>query len=171
MGFWLNQVLGLLGSLIVFASVQFNNRRVILAAQAAACLMWIVHYGLLGATTAATINILSFARSVVFYFNDRKWAQSRAWLWAFLALYVVNTVLTWAGPMSLLPGIAMSMTTVALWTRDMCRTRLLYLTNSPFWFTYDILARSYSCMVIEAIAFVSYAVAVWRFDIKKQPQA
>lgn len=166
MGFWLNQALGLLGSLIVFASVQFNNRRVILAAQAAACLMWIVHYGLLGATTAATINILSFARSVVFYFNDRKWAQSRAWLWAFLALYVVNTVLTWAGPMSLLPGIAMSMTTVALWTRDMRRTRLLYLTNSPFWFTYDILARSYSCMVIEAIAFVSYAVAVWRFDIK-----
>ena len=79
MGFWLNQALGLLGSLIVFASVQFNNRRVILAAQAAACLMWIVHYGLLGATTAATINILSFARSVVFYFNDRKWAQSRAW--------------------------------------------------------------------------------------------
>ena len=156
MGFWLNQALGLLGSLIVFASVQFNNRRVILAAQAAACLMWIVHYGLLGATTAATINILSFARSVVFYFNDRKW---------------VNTVLTWAGPMSLLPGIAMSMTTVALWTRDMRRTRLLYLTNSPFWFTYDILARSYSCMVIEAIAFVSYAVAVWRFDIKKQPQA
>ena len=66
MGFWLNQVLGLLGSLIVFVSVQFNNRRVILAAQAAACLMWIVHYGLLGAMTAATINILSFARSVVF---------------------------------------------------------------------------------------------------------
>ena len=25
--------------------------------------------------------------------------------------------------------------------------------------------------LIEAIAFVSYAVAVWRFDIKKQPQA
>ena len=48
----------------------------------------------------------------------------------------------------------MSMTTIALWTRDMRRTRLLYLTNSPFWFTYDILARSYSCMVIEAIAFV-----------------
>ena len=166
MGFWLNQALGLLGSLIVFVSVQFNNRRVILAAQAAACLMCILHYGLLGAMTAATFNILSFARSVVFYFNDRKCAQSLAWLWVFLALYVVNTVLTWDGPVSLLPGIAMSMTTVALWTRDMRRTRLLYLTNSPFWFTYDILARSYSCMVIEAIAFVSYAVAVWRFDIR-----
>ena len=140
MDFWLNQALGLLGSLIVFISVQFNNRRVILAAQAAAC------------------------------FNDRKWAKSRAWLWAFLALYIVNTILTWDGPRSLLPGIAMSMTTIALWTRDMRRTRLLYLTNSPFWFTYDILARSYSCMVIEAIAFVSYVVAVWRFDIKKQPQ-
>lgn len=171
MGFWLNQALGLLGSLIVFVSVQFNNRRVILGATIVACLMWIVHYGLLGATTAATINILSFARSIVFYFNDRKWAKSRAWLWTFLVLYIVNTVLTWAGPMSLLPGIAMSMTTIALWTRDMRRTRLLYLANSPFWFTYDILTRSYSCMVIEAISFVSYVVAVWRFDIKKQPQA
>ena len=56
MDFWLNQALGLLGSLIVFISVQFNNRRVILAAQAAACLMWIVHYGLLGAMTAATVR-------------------------------------------------------------------------------------------------------------------
>ena len=37
MDFWLNQALGLLGSLIVFISVQFNNRRVILAAQAIAC--------------------------------------------------------------------------------------------------------------------------------------
>ena len=97
MDFWLNQALGLLGSLIVFISVQFNNRRVILAAQAIACLMWIVHYGLLGAMTAATINILSFARSVVFYFNDRKWAKSRAWLWAFLALYVVKPSLRGTG--------------------------------------------------------------------------
>ena len=123
MGFWLNQALGLLGSLIVFVSVQFNNRRVILAAQAAACLMWIVHYGLLGAMTAATINILSFARSVVFYFNDRKWAQSRAWLWAFLALYVVNTVLTWDGPVSLLPGSRM--------TSSRARTRAWSSRPSP----------------------------------------
>ena len=61
MGFWLNQALGLLGSLIVFASVQFNNRRVILAAQAAACLMWIVHYGLLGATLRANDRMLMVA--------------------------------------------------------------------------------------------------------------
>ena len=47
MDFWLNQALGLLGSLIVFISVQFNNRRVILAAQAIACLMWIVHLSLI----------------------------------------------------------------------------------------------------------------------------
>ena len=64
MGFWLNQALGLLGSLIVFASVQFNNRRVILAAQAAACLMWIVHYGLLGATTAATGGVFLYLNGI-----------------------------------------------------------------------------------------------------------
>ena len=38
-------------------------------------------------------------------------------------------------------------------TNSYIGVNFLYLTNSPFWFTYDILARSYSCMVIEAIAF------------------
>ena len=43
MDFWLNQALGLLGSLIVFISVHYNTNRIILAALAAACMMWIVH--------------------------------------------------------------------------------------------------------------------------------
>lgn len=80
MNFWLIQALGLLGSLIVFSSVQFNNRKIILLAQAAACALWLVHYSLLGAATAAATNIICFARSAVFYFNDRPWAKSKLWL-------------------------------------------------------------------------------------------
>ena len=56
MDFWLNQALGLLGSLIVFISVQFNNRRVILAAQAAPCQMCIEHKWLIGAMNPPTNN-------------------------------------------------------------------------------------------------------------------
>lgn len=170
MNFWVIQALGLLGSLIVLASVQFNNRKIILLAQAAACALWLVHYGALGAITAAATNIISFARSAVFYNNDKPWAKSRVWLYLFLILLTANSLLTWDGWKSLLPGAAMCLTTLALWTKDMRRTRFLYLVNSPLWLTYNLLTGSYSCALIEAIALCSYIAAVWRFDVRGRKQ-
>lgn len=169
-GFWLNQALGLLGSLIVLSSVQFNNRKIILAAQAVACTLWLVHYSVLGAATAAATNIISFARSIVFAYNDRPWAKKRFWLWLFLGLFILNSIVTWEGARSILPAVAMCLTTLALWTHDLKKTRFLYLANSPFWLSYDLISGSYSTALIECCALVSYILAVWRYDFKKQPQ-
>ena len=169
-GFWLNQALGLFASLIVLSSVQFNNRKIILAAQAIACIMWMVHYGILGAVTAAATNIISFARSIVFAYNDRPWAKKKFWLCLFLGLFIANSAVTWEGARSILPAVAMCLTTVALWTHDLKRTRFLYLANSPFWLSYDLLCSSYSTALVECFAFVSYILAVWRYDFKKATQ-
>lgn len=169
-GFWLNQAIGLLGSLIVLSSVQFNNRKIILAAQAIACTLWLIHYSVLGAATAAATNIISFARSIVFAYNDRSWAKKKFWLWLFLVLFVLNSIVTWEGIRSLFPAIAMCLTTLALWTHDLKKTRFLYLVNSPFWLSYDLLSGSYSTALVECFAFISYILAVWRYDLRKQPQ-
>lgn len=167
MNFWLIQAIGLAGSLIVILAVQFNNRKLILLAQAAACVLWIIHYSLLDAPTAVCTNFISFARSVVFYNNDKKWARSPVWLWLFIALFAANSLLTWEGWRSILPGVAMSLTTAALWTRKAPRMRLFYLINSPFWLGYDLLSGSYSCAAVEVCALVSYIVAICRFDRRK----
>ena len=170
MEFLLFQALGLLGSLLVIGSVQFNSRKVILVAQAAASVLWIVHYGYLGATTALCTNFVSFARSVIFYNNDKKWARSRFWLLLFILLFALNSALTWEGWRSILPGVAMICTTLALWVKNTKHTRLLYLINSPFWLSYNLICRSYSCALTETFALVSYIAAVWRYDIRKQPE-
>lgn len=168
MDFWLTQAIGLVGSVIVVAAVQFDNRRLVLAAQAVACILWVVHYGMLGAVTAVYTNFICFARSVVFYNNDKKWARSIWWMWLFVAAFVINSALTWEGMRSVLPGIAMSCTTSALWTRNTCRMRALYLCNSPFWLAYDLICGSYSCALIETVALISYIAAIWRLDIRKR---
>ena len=170
MEFFFFQALGLLGSAVVIGSLQFNNRKVVLVAQAIACVLWIVHYGYLGATTALCTNFVSFARSVVFYNNGKKWAQSRAWLWLFIGLFALNSILTWEGWRSILPGVAMTFTTLALWTKSTRRMRLFYLLDSPFWLSYNLICRSYSCAITETIALISYIIAVWRYDIRKQPE-
>ena len=61
------------------------------------------------------------------------------------------------------------LTTVALWVRDMRLTRLLFLLNSPLVLLYNLLAQSYSCAAVELAAFASFALAVWRFDVRRQP--
>ena len=102
-------------------------------------------------------------------YNDRSWAKSRLWLAFFLVCYAVSPLLTWAGPHCLLLGGAMMLTTVALWVHDMRLTRLLFLLNSPLVLLYNLLSQSYSCAAVELVAFASFALAVWRFDIRRQP--
>ena len=112
--FWLIQLIGLVGSVIAITSLQSGSRKKILSLQVVCCVLWVIHYGLLGAWTGALINCLGLGRAVVCSCNDRKWAKSPLWLVFFLACYAVSPLLTWDGPYCLLLGGAMMLTTVAL---------------------------------------------------------
>lgn len=166
MSFWFVQALGLIGSLISFTSLQSGSRRKILLLQLVCCVLWVAHYALLGAYTGVLINLLGLARGLVCSFNDRKWASGRWILALFLLCYGLSPLLTWDGPYCLLLGLAMMLTTVALWVHNMRLTRLLFLLNSPLVFVYNLMAGSYSGAVIEVAAFCSFLLAVWRFDIR-----
>lgn len=163
--FALIQLIGFVPTLLIVLAQQRGERRLLLKAQFTASAIWIVHYALLGAYTGAAINALGLVRATVCYYNDRRWARSRVWLALFVLLYAASPLLTWDGWYCLLLGLAMVLTTVALWVRSMTVNRLLFLINSPLVLVYNLFAHSYSCAVIEAAAFVSFAAAVWRFDI------
>ena len=161
------QALGLTGSLIAITSLQSGDRRKILTLQVLCCVLWTAHYALLGAYTAVLTNIVGLCRALLFARNDRPWAKSRVWLWVFLGLYAECAALTWEGFVSVLPCFSMMLTTVALWVHNMRVTRLLYVLNSPPIFLYNVLTGSWSCAAIEIVAFCSFLLAVWRFDIRK----
>ena len=167
MSFWLIQALGLVGSLISLTSLQSGSRRKILLLQIFCCVLWITHYALLGAFTGVLSNLLGLLRGSVCACNDRKWASSRWWLAFFLVCYGLSPLLTWDGPHCLLLGLATMLTTLGLWARDLRLTRLLFLLNSPPLFAYNVFAGSYACAAIEVVAFCSFLLAVWRFDIRR----
>ena len=54
--FWLIQLLGLVGSVIAITALQSGSRKKLLSLQALCCVLWVVHYSLLGAYTGALIN-------------------------------------------------------------------------------------------------------------------
>ena len=169
--FILIQLLGFIPSIIAFTALQSGSRKRILTLQILCCILWIIHYALLGATSAVVTNVVGLGRAVICSFNDRKWASHKAWLVFFLLCYaVVTPVLGWDGPHCLLLSAAMMLVTVALWNHNMRLTRLLYLCNSPLILVYNLIARSYSSAIIEVFALISFIIAVWRFDIRPARQ-
>lgn len=160
------QLLGLIPSVIAFTSLQTNNRKRILILQLFCCVMWGVHYGFLGAATAVMTNVIGLGRAGLCYFNNHDWAKSKIFLVLLVCLYLFTAYITWDGYISLLPCFSMILTTFALWTHDMKITRLLFALNSPPLIIYNIMTGSYSCTVIEILAFCSFLLAIYRFDIR-----
>ncbi len=161
------QVIGFIPSVIAITSLQSNNRKRILVLQFICCIMWSVHYSFLGAYTAVLTNIISLIRSVICYNNEQEWAKKPVMPVLLIILYLGSSFITWDGFYSLLPFVSMALSTFALWTHNMKKTRLLFVLNSPPLLLYNILAGSYSCALIEFIAFLSFIIAVYRFDIRK----
>ena len=160
------QALGLIPSDICFTSLQSGSRKRILMLQVVCSVMWIAHYGLLGAFTAVLTNMVNIARAGICYCNDRPWAKSRAWVAGLVCAYGACAALTWAGWTSVLPCWSMMLTTVALWTHDMKKTRLLFLLNSPPLVLYNFMIGSWACLAVELCALASFVLAVWRFDLR-----
>ncbi len=159
------QAIGFIPSLISILSIQLKNRKKILVMQLFAGFMWVTHYYLLGAYTAVLTNSIGIFRSTISYFNDRKWASGIFWLFLIIALSVGASVLTWAGPVSLLPSLSLICTATGFWVHNLRITRILMVVQSPCLLVYDIATGSWGCAVIEAVAFLSFILAVVRLDI------
>ena len=159
------QAIGFIPSFISILSIQFKTRKRILLMQLTAGLMWVAHYYLLGAYTAVLTNSIGIFRSTISYFNDRKWAKSNLWLYLIIILSVLSSIVTWDGPVSLLPAISLICTATGLWIHNLTITRILFTVQSPCLFVYDIATGSWGCAIIEAVAFISFILALFRLDV------
>ncbi len=165
------QAIGFIPSMIAITSLQSSSRKKILMLQFVCNVMWLSHYVLLGAGTLAVTNVIGLLRALLCYYNDRPWVNHR-WVPVMLgAMYIAGAAFTFQGAVSILPCIAMLMTTVALWSHNMRLTRMLFLLNSPCMLLANLLARSYSCALIECAALLSFAIAVYRYDIRENETA
>ena len=159
------QAIGFIPSAISILSIQLRSRRKILILQLIAGFMWVTHYYLLGAYTAVLTNSIGIFRSAISYFNDRKWAKSILWLFLIIALSAAASIMTWTGPVSLLPSFSLICTATGFWIHDLRITRILMVVQSPCLLVYDIATGSWGCAIIEAVAFLSFILAIVRLDI------
>lgn len=159
------QIAGILGTTMIFFSFAARKRRSILLCKFTADILWMTHYLLIGAYSGAALNVLAIGRESVFYNKEKKWASSRLWLYLIVALTIGSCILTWEGPLSLLPMTGSVCAVVSFWCTKPLHIRLLAIPAQVLWLIYGILHGSIPSILSNLIALTSIGIGLYR-DVK-----
>lgn len=118
---------------------------------AAGAVLWGFMYLLLGAWTAALTMSCTAARTLV---SGLLTSPARKHLFAslFVCAFVLMTVFSWQGPVSLLPAFAVINTTLALFYLENRAMRILMLASSVAWIINDIIWQAWPALLAESVA-------------------
>lgn len=160
------QILGLAGFSLSVISFQAKTKKGILFFQMLCGFAFTLHFFILGAFTGAFLNILSSLRSVVYHNSGKRRTTSLFWPFAFALSFILTGVLTWEGPVTLLPVSACLVYTVTLYMDNPSTVRRFIWTGSPCWIVYNVIKGSYGGVLTEIFAMCSIFTAIYRYDIK-----
>ena len=162
----IGQILGIIATIITFASYQVNSKRRLLAIQTVSTLFTCISYLFLGATSGFALNIVCIVRNVVFYFVDSKSKWNYIAASALALCMVVLGALSWQGLISLLVIIALAVNTVVMSLGKPQRLRESVLLTSSMVLVYNIFVFSLGGIVNESVAIVSSIIGTIRFYSK-----
>ena len=157
------QILGLLLSVVGIYVFYAKSRRAILISKLICDIGYCIQQILLNAPTGALIQAIAAFREVVFYHRQsKKWASYRFWLYLFVVLMGISPILTWAGPISLLPAAGSSIAVFAFYCEQPHHTRILGLLATIPWFIYSSILGNYGIAVATGFQIVSAILGLIR---------
>ena len=163
---WLTDGLGVLGILTTFCVYQQKERKNLLIWKLITDTVWILHYFTLGAYSACAITVVAIFRSIVFLNAKHPWAQSKAWLYIFMAASLLFSLIAWQNPYRLLTLISSQACIIAYWIKSPKMTRLITIPAAILYLIYTIAYHSIEGTVCEVFTIVSSIVGLIRHDIK-----
>ena len=159
-------------------SYQQKSKNGVITFQLIGGLLFSISFLMLGSYMGALLNLLGFARAIVYLNPKRFRSESILWLYGFTLLYLFSYVATFllldTEPtvknliVEFLPVIGMTAGHVGIYLGKARTIRYLGYISSPSWLIYNIITFSIGAIICEVINLVSITVGVLRFDIKKK---
>ena len=161
------QILGYIAVAILFVSFQVNNRKNILGLLVLGMVFLASHQFLLGAFAGAIANGLTIIRNLTFrHKKDNQILNHYIWPYVFSIVLVATSIYFWQGLYSLLPALAVTASTFALWADDTKTIRILSLIGPFLWLPYAFIIESIPTVLIQVVIISSILIAMLRFDRK-----
>ena len=166
MMFWVAQVVGFVGMAMLALAYLQKKRESILAFNIASAVSWTLHFILLGALTGAAMNAVSILRAGVFFAAAKKRNRQPIIFIGVLLIFVAMALLTWQGWVSVLPLVAMTLSTVAMWQKNPQHMRAIIFMSTPFWIIYNVINHSIAGVITEVLLAVSAVVGLYLYRQK-----
>ncbi len=161
--YWIGQILGFVIAIYGFCIFLIKKRPHILLAKLIADVLNVIQQILIGAYTGAMVNVITVFREGVFYNRGRKkWADHWAWLVIFLVAMTAASLLSWMGPISLLPMVGSMFGTVAFYCKKPMHTRIFGICSHSLWLVYCIGVLNYGSILGNAVLIASAVIGLIR---------
>lgn len=163
--FVLAQIIGFLAVIFSLTIFQSNKRSGMLKLSALSCLLFVLHFLLIGAYTGAAMKFIAAFRGYAYL----KWIPSKHHRWVLYIFSLVTmtaTLFTWEGAISLLAMGGSLSAGYAFWHKDAAHIRKWAWLPVPFWAAYYIAVLSYAGLILEIVLVVSMIAGGYRFDRK-----
>ena len=162
--FVLGQAFGILALICTVVSMQLRKKKSLMILQTASEAFIVAQYWVKGAITGSLMAIVSFVRDIIF----TKYHKTRTPIWVLIVLYVIMTILTivsWSGPLSLLPYVGSLIYCYTLWYGKVKWIRLgNAVGNSPY-LVYTLLTGNYALFIMTLLEVISSAIGFIRLDV------
>jgi hypothetical protein len=156
------QAIGIVATVVQIGSYQVKSNRGLFIAQGIAGFLFSVNFFLLGAYTAAILNLANILRSVLMTLGERH--RKIIIPISMCIVYTVAVAFTYDGWFSLLLLLVQIGGTLSMWTSDGAVIRIYQLfICSPVWLANNIIALSIGGIITETFSIVSIIISVIRY--------
>lgn len=165
MTYIVSQVLSIIATILLLLSYQQKTHKRIVIMQAFSGFLFGTQYLMIGAFEGMMCNYIGMVRAITYSFRGKsKFSDSVACPALFAAAFIVSGIFTYESPMSLLPTVAMVISSFVMWIPKTQELRVLSLPTCAMWLIYNISADAAIAVLTEVFNIVSILIALIRFS-------
>lgn len=131
-------------------------------------IVFAIQYFIMGAYTGAWMDLVSGGRNFLFYKLVQKGKSTLPVIIGFSFLIVFLGVVSWVGPLSLLPMIAKVISTVSYGMKNEKLLRYITLPSCILWIVYNFTVGGWEALIGDFLSLGSIIIAIYKFDLRPE---
>ncbi len=164
----ISQIISIIATFFLLISYQQPTHKRIVGTQALAALLFGTQYLMIGQYPGMICNYIGMVRAVSFSFRTKsKIIDSPLCPCVFAAMFAISGIFTYTSPLSLLPTVAMMISSFVQWNIKAQHLRALTLPTSIMWLIYNASCGAVIAVGTELLSEISIFIGLFRFREKK----
>lgn len=155
------QIIGFIAFFISLTAFHRKEKKNILGNMVIANLINLFHYLLLGALSGCITKLLAIVRDCfIIYKEKNKKLSKKIYLFIFIVLYILASVFTYDGIVSILPLLAALIYIIFIWNGNELTIKRVGFYTYFLWLTYNIFVFSISGIISNVVSIISTFIAI-----------